>query len=172
MDTSGSLLKQEINKTLESLHDFSKWKLIVASALAATAFGLSESSKSFAPWLFIFVPYACTYVDLNSYQYLLRIFLLSKVLRSHFSDDPLLSAYEKECEKYRNKGIFSFGLFAQVISSMIFSVVLLIFALVRVSIDQTEPHILDALLLIWSVGLVSIIFSYIVFYRKAKLLED
>lgn len=172
MDTSGSLLKQEINKTLESLHDFAKWKLIVASALAATAFGLSGSSESFSPWLFVFVPYACTYVDLNSYQYLLRIYLLSKVLRSRSDEDPLLNEYEKECEKYRKKGIFSFGLIAQVICSVIFSIVLLVFALMRVSIDQTKPLILIALLVTWSVGLILIIISYMVFNRKVKLLQD
>lgn len=175
MDTS-NLLKQEANKTLEDLHDYSKWKLIVASALTATALELSGWPVGLSPWLLVFVPYACAYIDLNCYQYLLRIFLIAKVLRSS-SDDSLLSEYEKQCETYREKGVFGFGLFAQIGSSIIFSIVTLVFAVGRLIIDKIELQNLgdlnlSALPVIWLVGLVPVILCYTSFNKKAKLLEE
>ena len=54
------LLKEEINQTLESLHDFAKWKLIVTAALAATALRLTGDGTRLQPsWLLLLVPYAC-----------------------------------------------------------------------------------------------------------------
>lgn len=167
------LLKQEINKTLENLHDFAKWKLIVVSALASTALGLLGSGKSLAPWLLVFVPYASAYIDLNCYQYLLRIFLIAKVLRSSQSaSDPLLNEYEEQCEKYREQGFFSFGLFAQVGCSLVFSAVVLGFVVGRFRVDEAGLPNICPLLAIWLVGVLLIILCYWVFVRKRRLLDS
>ena len=80
------LLKKEINQTIKSLHDFAKWKLIVTSAIAAAALGLAPGTAG-APlyWLFLFTPFACAYIDLNCYQYLIRITVISRYLRENTS---------------------------------------------------------------------------------------
>jgi hypothetical protein len=165
-------LKEEIGKTLEDLHDFAKWKLIVVAALISTALGLLEPKRSFAPWLLVFVPYACAYVDLNCYQYLLRIFLISKVLRSHGDDSPLLSEYEKQCERYRKKGFFSFGLFAQVGCSLVFSLVPLGFAADRFRVGEVSLLSVRPLIATWLVGVALIVLCYYVFERKSALLRE
>jgi hypothetical protein len=167
MDT-GNLLKQEINTTMEDLHDFAKWKLIAVSSLAAAGLGLAQpvlQAKLF--WLLVFVPYACAYVDLNCYQYLLRIFLIAKVLRKS-ADDQLLNAYEQQCETQRNKGFFGLGIFAQLGSSLAFSVVLPGFALpqfLRMSFVTSASAFG-----VWLLGTVSVIACYVSFGKKAALL--
>jgi hypothetical protein len=56
METS-HLLKEEINQTLDSLHDFAKWKLIVTSALAGAGFGLTSGATSAPHYsLLLFIP--------------------------------------------------------------------------------------------------------------------
>jgi len=171
MDTA-SLLKQEINKTLEDLHDFAKWKLIAVSALAAAGLGLSQNNlQNTTYWLLVFVPYACAYVDLNCYQYLLRIFLIAKVLRNS-QEDSLLRYYEDQCEIYRKRGFFGFGIFAQLGSSLAFSVILPAFALVRFILDNVESWKLESLLTAWFIGLLILVLCYLSFIQKGKLLDD
>lgn len=170
METHPDVLKQEINKTLEDLHDFAKWKLIVVSAIASTALGLVRSGDVLAAWLVAFVPYACAYVDLNCYQYLLRILLIAKVLRKNSADDALLNEYEEQCEKYRKKGLFSFGIFAQVGCSLAFSIVLLGFAVGRFMVGEFKVLNLVPLVAIWLLGLIVVIGCYVAFNRKKRLL--
>jgi hypothetical protein len=108
MDSTLTLLKQEINATMDAQHDLAKWKLGVVAALGAAAFGLSkESPKSY--WLLLFVPFVCAYIDLYAYQYGLRILVIARFLREHSEGDAMLQAYEKECEKWRSRGIYSLG---------------------------------------------------------------
>lgn len=171
MDTP-SLLKQEINQTLGDLHDFAKWKLIVVSALAAAGLGLPGANlQNTTYWLLVFVPYACVYVDLNCYQYLLRIFLIAKVLRRS-QDDRLLREYEDQCEIYRKKGYFGLGIFAQLGSSLAFSAILPTFALVRFILDCVETWKLVSALAAWFIGLLFLVLCYLSFVKKCKLLDD
>ncbi len=171
MDASDRL-KEEINQTLEDLHDFAKWKLIVVAALTSTALGLLDPKRGLAPWLLVFVPYACAYVDLNCYQYLLRIFLISKVLRECKDAGPLLCEYERQCEVYRKKGIFTFGLFAQIGCSLVFALVPLGFAVDQLRADKTSLQNIGPLLATWMVGMVLIVFCYRAYKRKSKLLDN
>jgi len=167
-----TLLKEEINKTLDSLHDFSKWKLIVVSALAATATGLPGSKIQTGPsWLLVVVPFACAYVDLNSYQYLLRIFLIAKVLRQ-VEEDKVLRQYENECEKYRAQGYFSMGMFAQLGSSVIISLILPGFACARLILDNTDTWMVGAFVAVWLVGIAFLVICAINYRRNAHLVED
>jgi hypothetical protein len=166
MDTP-SLLKEEINKTLEALHDFSKWKLLAASAI-----GLPGSTVQTGPnWLLAAVPFACAYVDLNSYQYLLRIFLLAKVLRQS-EDDKILRQYESECEKYRARGYFNMGMFAQFGSSLIFSLILPGFALGRLILDNIAAWMVVTFVAAWVVGIAFLVVCDIKYRRSARLLEE
>jgi hypothetical protein len=171
MDASDRL-EAEIGQTLEDLHDFAKWKLIVVAALISTALGLLDPKRGVAPWLLVFVPYACAYVDLNCYQYLLRIFLISKVLRGRKDESPLLCEYERECEVYRKKGFFSFGLFAQIGCSLVFAFVPLGFAFEQLRADKTSLPNTCPLLATWLVGVVLIVLCYWFFSRKSTLLES
>jgi len=169
MDTA-SLLKQEINKTLDDLHDFAKWKLIAVSSLATAGLGLAQAnSPNQTYWLLVFVPYACAYVDLNCYQYLLRILLIAKVLRRS-QDERLLQDYEDECENYRHKGLFGFGIFAQLGSSLAFSTILPAFALPRFVLAHAEAW-LPLALAGWILGLLSLVLAYLSFANKCKLLD-
>ncbi len=169
---SPSLLKAEINQTLEDLHDFAKWKLIAVSALAAAALGLPGAVTDGAvDWLLVFVPYACAYIDLNCYQYLLRIFLIAKVLReSH--EDELLHKYEDQCEEYRKKGFFGLGLFAQLGCSLAFSTILPGFCAARILLGNAETWKLRLMLIAWLVGLSVLCLCYVDFKRRAALIEN
>src|SRR5271165_1722692 len=108
MDTTLQLLKQEINQSTDTLHDLAKWKLIVVSALAAAALGLTPSGHGHYS-LVLLIPYACAYVDLNCYQHLIRIAVIARFLREHRGSggDGLLQLYECQCEELRRKyGVF------------------------------------------------------------------
>ena len=114
------LLKQEINQMLVSLHDFVKWKLIVASALAATAMGLTLGNHSYS--LLLLLPYVCAYVDLNCYQYLIRIEFIAGFLRAQ-GDDSVLQQYEREWVDFRTKfgWWWNPGAFASIGASVVIS---------------------------------------------------
>lgn len=144
MDSALGLLKEEINQTFRDQHDLSKWKLIVTASIATAAIGLnsqdsSNSHKDILPWLFLFIPLVCAYVDMLGYQYQMRILVLSNFIRkshpckSSDEDDAILASYEEECSKKRqHTAQFSYGNTAGLASSLIASFAALIgfFALV------------------------------------------
>lgn len=119
-----NLLKQEINQTLESEHDFAKWKLIVAAALGGTALGLDKSSSAHI-WLLLLIPFACAYIDLHLSQYQARILVLAQFIRRYQASgqgedvDNALPNYEKYCEQLRStRGhFFDLGQFAHRLAS-------------------------------------------------------
>ncbi len=116
MDSTLTLLKEEINKTQEAEHDLAKWKLLVTAALGGAAFGITQSDPNY--WLLLFVPFVCAYVDLYAYQYQLRIQAIARFLRSQGQSDSILMAYEHECESLRKKHIFSLGNWAGIACSL------------------------------------------------------
>jgi len=167
METS-HLLKGEINQTLDSLHDFAKWKLIVTSALAGAGFGLGSSSQEKPHYsLLLFIPFACAYVDLNCYQYLIRITVLARALREH-AEDPLLKAYERECDELRETyGIFDLGKYAGVGASLAASMVAPGFAVAaafKVGKDATFYMSIS----LWLLGVILIIALWSFFNQKNK----
>lgn len=122
MQTS-QLLKKEINQTVESLHDFAKWKLIVTAAIAAAALGLTSSASRPLYWLLLFIPFTCAYIDLNCYQYQIRITVISRFLRQ-LAQDPILEDYERMCEDLRAQDdVFDLGKYAQVGASLFISII-------------------------------------------------
>ena len=165
---SVKLLKEEINSTLDSLHDFAKWKLIVTAALASAALGLTSGAKGVPPyWLLLFVPFACAYVDLNSYQYLIRIFVIARFLRKHRTEDPeeqILAAYEQQCEEVRP--VFALGEYAQVGASLVFSLL---------SPALAVPHFtgwgLYLSIAVWVIGVGLVIGVWRQFKRKSRMLS-
>lgn len=121
--TTTQLLKKEINQTIESLHDFAKWKLIVTAAIAAAALGLTGPNASPVYWLLLFIPLACAYVDLNCYQYQIRITVISRYLRQQSKDDTL-EGYEQLAEQLRvDFKIFDLGKYSQIGSSLVVSII-------------------------------------------------
>src|SRR5947209_12059355 len=116
------LLKQEINQTMESEHDFAKWKLIVAAGLGGAALGLGKDNPHY--WLLFFVPFACAYIDLHLYQYQERIGVLARFIRNYkppvaplpavsvppatpgTPPDTALQEYELTCHRLRGKHVF------------------------------------------------------------------
>lgn len=164
METS-HLLKGEINQTLDSLHDFAKWKLIVTSALAGAGFGLGSSSAEKPHYsLLLFIPFACAYVDLNCYQYLIRITVLARALREH-AEDALLKAYERECDELRERyGIFDLGKYAGVGASLAASIVAPGFAVAAFSAAKDARFYLS--ICVWLLGVILIIALWSFFKRK------
>lgn len=116
---TGHLIKQETNFSLESLHDFAKWKLIVASGLAAAGLGLNGPQGK--AWLLLLIPYACAYIDLYSYQDLIRIIVVSQFFKNH-SDDAILRAWEEHTQKlHKQYGVWRLGYHAQIGGSLVLS---------------------------------------------------
>lgn len=110
-----SLLKAEINQTLEAEHDFAKWKLIVTAALGGAALGLGKDNAS-QLWLLLLIPFACAYIDLHLSQYQARILVLAQFIRRYHAGatvddgDTVLQDYEKYCHELRSGKIHFFDL--------------------------------------------------------------
>ena len=161
------LLKKEINLTIKSLHDFAKWKLIVTSAIAAAALGLAPGqSRQPIYWLFLFTPFACAYIDLNCYQYLIRITVISHFLRKNASpEDPVLQLYEKQVDMLRrNYNIFDLGQYAQIGVSMFISVAP-VFAVVQFVHEQRRVAVVLALVA-WAIGVFFVWYLWRHYLRK------
>jgi uncharacterized membrane protein YqjE len=168
MDTI-QLLKQEINQTLDSLHDFAKWKLIMTAALAAAALGLTAGGRPIY-MLMLAIPYACAYVDLNCYQYLIRITVIARCLRE-LSTDEVLRLYECQCEELRKKyEVFDLGLYAQVGVSLAISTIAPIWALVFIAHDKSRLDFF-ASIGVWMLGLYLVYALWRHYRRKNKAAE-
>ena len=169
MDSSLSLLKEEINKTNEQLHDLAKWKLGVA------AFGITKDSKP-NHWLLLLVPFVCAYIDLYAYQYQVRIMALAHFLRHQpAGHDQVLGEYELACDKWRGGGAFSLGTMAELGSSFGTSLAGPIFYLLVVRQDKTQPSTLlvtpATAVVIWLLGLLLIVVLWQYFRSKKKKFE-
>jgi hypothetical protein len=163
METS-QLLKQETNLTLESLHDFAKWKLIVTATLAAAGMGLTPPvlPHSDSKWLLLLIPYTCAYVDLNCYQYLIRIIVLSRFLKEH-QEDPLLQAFEQHAQDLHQRyGVFNLGQYAQIGVSLVACLTPLVTC---VAVSQ-QLGLLSIALVLWIAGLCLVIRLW--YYYKGK----
>jgi hypothetical protein len=161
------LLKREINQTIKSLHDFAKWKLIVTSAIAAAALGLAPGeSRQTLYWLFLFTPFACAYIDLNCYQYLIRITVISHYLRKNTTpEDQGLQLYERQVEVLRkNYNIFDLGQYAQIGVSMFISIAP-VFAVVQFVREQRRVAVVLSLVA-WGVGVFLVWFLWRHYLRK------
>jgi hypothetical protein len=120
-----NLLKQEINQTIESEHDFAKWKLIVVAALGGAALGLNKTDLA-QPWLILFIPFACAYIDLHLSQYQARMLVLAHFIRCYRfgsaaqDKDETLPRYEDYCNRLRKskRHIFDLGQLASLIASL------------------------------------------------------
>lgn len=121
-----NLLKQEINQTLESEHDFAKWKLLVAAALGATALGLDKGGTPHYSLLLV-IPFVCAYIDVHLYQYQARILVLAQFIRDYHPPlalpDTVLQDYESWVAGFRTKRIFDLGQHANFGASIGLSVV-------------------------------------------------
>ena len=162
-------LKQEISSTLDSLHDFAKWKLIVTSALAAAALGLTAGRSASPPyWLLLFVPYACAYVDLNTYQYVIRILVIARFLREHPGGYQALQEYEQYCEELRSKHrVFAFGEYAQVGSSLAFSLLAPVLAVMHFA-EVRDTLGLSLAIATWVLGLALVLGIFRQYRRKCE----
>jgi len=160
-------LKQEIARTLDSLHDFAKWKLLVTSALAAAALGLTSGKSATPPdWLLLFVPYACAYVDLNTYQYVIRILVIARFLREHPGGDQALQEYERYCEGLRSQHrMFAFGEYAQVGSSIAFSLLAPVLAVTHFA-EVRDTLGLSLAIATWALGLMLVLGIFLQYKRK------
>ena len=171
-----NLLKEEINQTQDSEHDFAKWKLIVVAVIGAATLGLEEHGTA-QPWLFLFIPFACAYIDLHISQYQLRVFALARFIRSRApgSDgDTTLQDYEKECENLRlsKPHIFDLGQFANFIASVGLSVAAMVVAVAaNWKWPPPKPLPLVAGGILWLAGMALIWIVMIVQQRKLAELQ-
>jgi len=172
MDTTLTLLKEEINKTQDAEHDLAKWKLGVTAALGAAAFGLSKDNSPIY-WLLFLVPFVCAYVDLYDYQYRFRTLVIAKFIRENPSD-PILQSYEKTCEAVRKKHVFDIGRRAAISSSIGASVFGPLFYFLNPAHSNAPNTLLVSprfALVIWFIGVLCVIALYLNFlYKEKKLL--
>jgi hypothetical protein len=164
-----NLLKQEINQTLESEHDFAKWKLIVVAALGGAALGPGKDAKPQA-WILLFIPFACAFIDLHLSQYQARILVLAQFIRSYVPGggaavvDTTLRDYEEYCGSLRlqKKHIFDLGQFANSIASIGLSMAA---ALVAMAASWKWPPAIDVHFWlgggIWVAGIAAICIVWI-----------
>jgi len=117
------LLKEEINQTTESEHDFAKWKLIVVAALGAAGLGLGKDAPGDRYWLLIFIPFVCAYIDLHSYQYQTKIMVIARYIRERGIEDTVLQEYEYMAQVFREKDVFYLGQYANLCASVILTLV-------------------------------------------------
>jgi hypothetical protein len=168
MDPVESVLKQEINQTMEDEHDLAKWKLIVTAALGAAAFGLSKGPPTY--WLLFFVPFVCAYVDLYHYQYELRILVIARFLRDYHKGDRALQAYEEKCEEMRERGVFSLGKSAAIgcsIGASVLGPVLYLLQRGWKGADLLKPsHIVAGVIWLGGMALIIILWSRFQDQRK------
>lgn len=173
MDEALTLLKEEINKTLEAEHDLGKWKLAVTAALGAAAFGLAGHDPNY--WLLLFVPFVCAYIDLYSYQYEFRVRVIARFLREHPGRDAVLQIYEQECERLRGQDVFSLGNWAGIGSSLGASVLGPVVYFLRIQHDHAFS---ESLLLpltaagaIWFLGALLIFILWRYFQSHARTIS-
>jgi len=164
------LLKGEVNQTLESLHDFAKWKLIVTSALAAAAFGLTSAAATTRYWLLLFIPFACAYIDLNCYQYLIRISVIARSLRGAAASDADLARYEKLCDELRECGVFSLGEYAQVAVSLAISLVAPAFTVFQFRSANQKIGMWIAIAF-WALGVFSVLILWWYYKRTNNIVK-
>jgi hypothetical protein len=174
MDSTSTLLKQEINDTQAAQHDLAKWKLIVTAALGGAAFGFSNNNQPNL-WLLLFIPFVCAYVDLYDYQYRLRVLVIAKFLREK-SSDPVLKSYEEACERVRESraGDFNLGKRAALGSSIVASVVGPLLYFIWNSDTGVQAHVTIPRLVAFAIWLCSIslvVFFYLDFRRKEDKLS-
>ena len=164
------LLKGEVNQTLESLHDFAKWKLIVTSALAAAAFGLTSAAATTRYWLLLFIPFACAYIDLNCYQYLIRISVIARSLRGVAASDADLAHYEQLCDELRECGVFSLGEYAQVAVSLAISLVAPAFTVLQFR-SANQPIGMWIAIAFWALGVFSVLILWWYYKRTNNIVK-
>jgi len=173
MDSTVTLLKEEINKTLESEHDLAKWKLGVTAALGAAAFGLTkDSNRNY--WLLLFVPFVCAYIDLYAYQYQSRIRVIAHFLRDNPEGDGLLQKYEKECERLRGENVFSLGNWAGLGCSIGASVLGPVFYLVQNSREIVSGGLASHATagIVWLMGLGLIVYLWRYAQTQARKVSE
>jgi hypothetical protein len=174
-----NLLKQEINQTMESEHDFAKWKLIVVAGLGGTALGLSKDSHP-VPWLLLFIPFVCGYIDLHLSQYQARILVLAQFIRGYRPaegaavSDNVLQDYEKYVNDLRlNKGhFFDLGQFANHVASLVLSLASLI-TIVPSWKTSPSPHFTFWMwLVVWLAGVGVIVVIWGSHRRRLARLKE
>ncbi|MCI5160313.1 MAG: hypothetical protein D3906_18190 [Candidatus Electrothrix sp. AUS1_2] len=157
------ILKEETKLTLSDLHDFAKWKLTAAAALASIGLGLKETQvhSQVSLWLLVFIPYICLFVDLNIYNYNLRLLVISKVIKESCKADNLIRIYESTCEKgCRRNGVFTSATLAQLGSTIMFSM-LSIYAFFQSSGGSLVYEVAC-----WGVGMLLIALFYMDYESK------
>jgi len=166
-------LKDEINKTLETLHDITKWKLIIVSILSATALGLTEGTGGKLRYdLLLLVPFVCSYSDLAFYQNLIRIYVIARFLREHTADETIRQ-YEQFSERVRETtGAFNLDQYAQLGSSLLFSIAIPMIAVVNLFDPNDSLYLRIGRSLVWGVGCLLIIVLYVNFRRKDMAIDS
>lgn len=157
------ILKEETKLTLSDLHDFAKWKLTAAAALASIGLGLTRDHSQASLWLLVFIPYVCLFVDLNIYNYNLRLLVISKVIKESCKANNLIRIYECTCEEKgccRN-GVFTPATLAQLGSSIMFSMLS-----ICAFFQSSGRLLLAAEIACWGIGMLLIALFYMDYKSK------
>lgn len=173
MDPTLTLLKEEINQTLDTEHDLAKWKLAATAVLGAAAFGLSKDGRA-QYWLLLFIPFVCAYIDLFDYQYELRVRVIARFIRLHGDKKDLLQEYETECEQARQQRVFSLGNWSVFGCSLGACILGPVFYFLHRHYHPGEGELLvsvTAAMAFWLVGVLVIVALWLLFQKEARKLS-
>jgi hypothetical protein len=137
--------RTEIIEAEKGRIDLLKWKLILIAGLGTVGLGLSSSVKASnsvlsTHLLLCLIPLVCIYVDSLCQHLQMRILVISEFFQNYQNqqniDDNIiyLHAYEKFCNEVRP--VFYLEDWAQQGSTIIFSLVTLMFAIVSTSLGK------------------------------------
>jgi len=163
-------LKEEINETTQSEHDFDKWKLIVVAAIGAAALGMGKDASENHYWLMLCIPFVCAYIDLHSYQLQTKIMIIARFIREHGEEDATLQNYEKICYQLHETGnSFYLGQYANLSASIILSMLAPALAVARYwgRIGRLDANAWIANIL-WAVGILLIVVLRLYHVRVIK----
>ena len=168
-----NLLKEEINETTQSEHDFDKWKLIVVAALGAAALRMGKDASDNHYWLMLCIPFVCAYIDLHSYQLQTKIMVIARFIRDQGKEDATLQNYERLCHEFRKKNVFYLGQYANLSASIILSLLAPAFAVARYwgRIGKLDASAWIAISL-WAVGIFLIVGLWRYHMRVVKKVNE
>ena len=167
---------QEVHESQKVRSDLYKWKIILVSAIGATALGFNkEFQKSEAHFLLCFIPFVCLYIDILCYHISIRI----KVIGIYLSaDENTLKKYHEYALLVSKKGGFSFDKIAQIGSTILLSCLIVPIGILIEYKQRSETYDFAILgsyilfLLAALIGIIGVVWLRILFNRKTIIIKE
>lgn len=170
------ILRQEIIESQKSQADFLKWKLISVASIVSVFLSFKVANKYDLGILLCVIPLICTYIDLISVHFMIRIVLIGIYLQKtksklHGPEYIEVKDYETFVASVlgnaRNDPFSPFGLELTAIhgSTLAFSIIILVYGFI---LSSTNSGVAYLYLVSGSIG---IIFNIMIFTIYAKRVQ-